>query len=99
MATNSFVPPAGWREPTPHHRSPGLDSEHQPQDLGKNAPVKIGIIGAGRIGGGIATQLGGAGHEIFLSFSRDESKLAELASQVSATAKWGQYRRPFASAT
>jgi phosphoglycerate dehydrogenase-like enzyme len=26
--------------------------------------MKIGIIGAGRIGGGLARQLGGAGHQL-----------------------------------
>ena len=32
--------------------------------------MKLGVIGAGRIGGGIARQLAGAGHELKLSFSR-----------------------------
>jgi hypothetical protein len=41
--------------------------------------VKIGIIGTGRIGGGLARQLAGAGHEIKLSFSRDPGKLEQLA--------------------
>jgi 8-hydroxy-5-deazaflavin:NADPH oxidoreductase len=44
--------------------------------------VKIGIIGAGRIGGGIARQLGAAGHELTLSFSRDRAALDELAAQI-----------------
>lgn len=44
--------------------------------------MKIGIIGAGRIGGGIARQLGAAGHELMLSLSRDRAKLDELASQI-----------------
>jgi predicted dinucleotide-binding enzyme len=50
--------------------------------------MKIGIIGAGRIGGGIARQLAVAGHEVLLSFSRDRSTLerraAELGPGVSA---------------
>jgi predicted dinucleotide-binding enzyme len=33
--------------------------------------MKIGIIRAGRIGGGIATQLAGAGRQLKLSVSRD----------------------------
>ncbi|MBO0809869.1 MAG: NAD(P)-binding domain-containing protein, partial [Actinobacteria bacterium] len=44
--------------------------------------MRIAIIGAGRIGGGIARQLGAAGHELMLSFSREPAKLAELAGQI-----------------
>ena len=36
--------------------------------------MKIGIVGSGRIGGGIARQMGAAGHEIKLSFSRDRAQ-------------------------
>jgi predicted dinucleotide-binding enzyme len=51
--------------------------------------VKIGIIGTGRIGGGLARQLAGAGHELRLSFSRDPGKLAELARELGAGASVG----------
>ena len=51
--------------------------------------MRVGIIGAGRIGGGIARQLGAAGHELKLSFSRDEGKLQALAEEVGAGASWG----------
>jgi predicted dinucleotide-binding enzyme len=51
--------------------------------------VRIAIIGAGRIGGGIARQLGAAGHELMLSFSREPAKLAELAGQLGARAGTG----------
>jgi 8-hydroxy-5-deazaflavin:NADPH oxidoreductase len=51
--------------------------------------VKIGIIGAGRIGGGIARQLGAAGHELMLSFSRDPATLEELATQIGPAASVG----------
>jgi hypothetical protein len=51
--------------------------------------VKIGIIGAGRIGGGLARQLAGAGHQVRLSFSRDQANLAELASQIGPEASVG----------
>jgi predicted dinucleotide-binding enzyme len=44
--------------------------------------MRIAIIGVGRIGGGIARQLAGAGHEIRLSFSRDPARLEELAGQI-----------------
>jgi len=51
--------------------------------------MNIGIIGAGRIGGGIAGQLGGAGHAIRLSFSRDAEKLAQLAQDIGPRASVG----------
>lgn len=44
--------------------------------------MRIGIIGAGRIGGGIARQLEAAGHEVKLSFSRDRATLDELATKI-----------------
>ncbi len=51
--------------------------------------MKIGVIGAGRIGGGIARQLGAAGHELRLSFSRDPAALAKLAREVGLGATVG----------
>ena len=51
--------------------------------------MKIGIIGAGRIGGGIARQLAGAGHELKLSFSRDEAALEKLAGEIGPGAAVG----------
>lgn len=51
--------------------------------------MKIGIIGAGRIGGGIARQLAGALHEVLLSFSRDQATLDTLAAQIGAGASVG----------
>jgi predicted dinucleotide-binding enzyme len=51
--------------------------------------VKIGIVGAGRIGGGIGRQLGAAGHHIKLSFSRDPAKLARLAEEIGPGAGTG----------
>jgi 8-hydroxy-5-deazaflavin:NADPH oxidoreductase len=53
------------------------------------ARVKIGIIGAGRIGGGIARQLAGAGHQLLLSFSRDQANLDELAGRFGPAASTG----------
>ena len=44
--------------------------------------MKVGIIGAGHIGGGIARQLAGAGHEVLLSFSRDPQSLEALAAEI-----------------
>src|SRR5438445_11844901 len=51
--------------------------------------MKIGIIGAGRIGGGIARQLAGAGHQLKLSFSRDEAALEKLAGEIGPGATVG----------
>src|SRR5215831_2100619 len=41
--------------------------------------MKIGIIGAGNVGTGLARLLGPKGHEIMLSFTRDANKLAQTA--------------------
>jgi predicted dinucleotide-binding enzyme len=51
--------------------------------------MRIGVIGAGRIGGGIARQLAGAGHEVKLSFSRDPATLEELAMALGPNASAG----------
>ena len=47
--------------------------------------MRIGIIGAGNIGGGIAQQAVGAGHQVLISFSRDRQALAERAKQLGAS--------------
>jgi predicted dinucleotide-binding enzyme len=44
--------------------------------------MRIGVIGAGRIGGNCARQAVKAGHDVRLSFARDPAKLAELASEL-----------------
>lgn len=51
--------------------------------------VRVGFIGAGRIGGGIARQLAGAGHEVLLSFARDPAKLDATARALGAGARTG----------
>lgn len=51
--------------------------------------MKVGIIGAGRIGGGIARQLAAAGHEVKLSFSREPGRLQAFAEQLGPGASWG----------
>jgi 8-hydroxy-5-deazaflavin:NADPH oxidoreductase len=51
--------------------------------------MKAGVIGAGRIGGGIARQLAGAGHEVLLSFSRDPQSLEALAAEIGPSATTG----------
>jgi 8-hydroxy-5-deazaflavin:NADPH oxidoreductase len=52
--------------------------------------MRVGIIGAGRIGGGIARQLAGAGHEVLLSFSRDPQSLEDLAAELGPGATTGR---------
>ena len=44
--------------------------------------MRIGIVGAGRIGGNCARQLARAGHELKLSFGRDPGKLRTLAEEL-----------------
>jgi 8-hydroxy-5-deazaflavin:NADPH oxidoreductase len=49
--------------------------------------VKIGIVGAGRIGGNLATQWARRGHDVLLSFKRDPDELAAMADTIGA--RWG----------
>ena len=49
--------------------------------------MKIGIVGAGRIGGNLATQWARRGHEVLISFKRDRDELAAMAD--AAGAAWG----------
>jgi predicted dinucleotide-binding enzyme len=51
--------------------------------------MKIGVIGAGRIGGNCARQAIKSGHEVLLSFGRDRSKLESLASELGGGASVG----------
>jgi 8-hydroxy-5-deazaflavin:NADPH oxidoreductase len=51
--------------------------------------MKIGVIGSGRIGGNCARQAVKAGHEVMLSFSRDQAKLEELAAELGDAASTG----------
>lgn len=46
--------------------------------------MKIGIIGAGNMGGGLGKLWARAGHEIMFSFSRDAAKLEDLAQAANA---------------
>jgi predicted dinucleotide-binding enzyme len=52
--------------------------------------VRIGVIGAGRIGGNIARLLAAAGHDVMLSFSRDPGRLTELAAAIGSRAAVGE---------
>jgi predicted dinucleotide-binding enzyme len=46
--------------------------------------MKIGVIGAGNIGAALAKRLGGAGHQLMLSFSHDTTKLEATAHRYGA---------------
>jgi predicted dinucleotide-binding enzyme len=48
--------------------------------------MRIGVIGAGRIGGNAAQLLAKAGHEVVVSFSRDQDKLEALARELGGRA-------------
>jgi 8-hydroxy-5-deazaflavin:NADPH oxidoreductase len=51
--------------------------------------MRIGVIGAGHIGGNCARQAVKGGHEVMLSFARNPSKLDELASELGPSASIG----------
>ena len=50
--------------------------------------MKIGIIGAGHIGGTLTRRLAQLGHEVRVANSRDPQTLSDLASETGATAVW-----------
>jgi predicted dinucleotide-binding enzyme len=51
--------------------------------------MRIGVIGAGHIGGNCARQAVKGGHEVKLAFARDQSKLEQLASELGDRASSG----------
>ena len=48
-------------------------------------PMHVGIIGVGNIGGNLARRLALAGHDVTVSFARDQAKLAAFAAEIGAT--------------
>jgi 8-hydroxy-5-deazaflavin:NADPH oxidoreductase len=54
--------------------------------------MKIGVIGAGRIGGNAARLFAAAGHDVLLSFSRDPDRLEEQAAAIGEHASTGSAR-------
>jgi predicted dinucleotide-binding enzyme len=48
--------------------------------------MRIGVIGAGRIGGNAARLFARAGHEVLVSYSRDPERLEALAADIGARA-------------
>jgi 8-hydroxy-5-deazaflavin:NADPH oxidoreductase len=49
-------------------------------------PLHVGILGAGNIGSNVARRLVLAGHDVTVSFARDQAKLAAVAAEIGATA-------------
>lgn len=49
--------------------------------------MKIGIVGAGRIGGNLAAQWSRRGHDVLISFKRDQNELRAQAESIDA--RWG----------
>jgi 8-hydroxy-5-deazaflavin:NADPH oxidoreductase len=62
-----------------------------PSSVAQSKPLRIGIIGTGRIGGTLATHWAKAGHEVFLS-SRHPEELAGLARSLGPRARVGTPR-------
>lgn len=52
--------------------------------------MKIGIIGAGHIGGTLVRRLSALGHDVAVANSRSPETLADLASETGATAVWAK---------
>lgn len=52
--------------------------------------MRIGIIGAGDIGGTLTRRLRELGHDVYVSNSRSPETLAELANETGATAVWAK---------
>jgi len=51
--------------------------------------MKIGIVGSGKMGGGLGKLWAKAGHQVMFSYSRDEDKLRQLAAVAGETATVG----------
>src|SRR2546423_10927056 len=51
----------------------------------KKYPMRIGIIGAGAVGGTLARQLAKQGHQVSIANSRGPESLAALAAEIGAT--------------
>lgn len=47
--------------------------------------MRLGVIGAGHIGGNIARRAALAGYDVTVSFARDRSRLTDLASEIGGT--------------
>ena len=63
-----------------------MDSSIRLKARDQGGAINIAVIGPGRIGGNIARQLAAAGHDITLSFSRDEDALGRFAEEIGGSA-------------
>ena len=48
--------------------------------------MNVAVVGAGRIGGNVAAQLARAGHQVTVSFARDQERVQALAVAIGASA-------------
>ena len=69
----------------------GLPLAGRAQTDGKVTPMKIGVIGAGKIGGAVGMHWAKAGHEVFFS-SRHPEQLADLVKRAGPKARAGTPR-------
>ncbi|WP_459751313.1 NADPH-dependent F420 reductase [Streptomyces sennicomposti] len=58
---------------------------HRPPGRARRAQMKIGIIGAGNIGGNLTRRLTALGHDVLVANSRGPETLAALAEETGAT--------------
>ncbi len=72
--------PAGTR-----HRRLAVPHEPPTPPPRKEAPLKIGIIGAGQIGGTLTRRLTALGHQVSVANSRGPQTLTDLAEETGAT--------------
>ncbi|MFJ5229675.1 NADPH-dependent F420 reductase [Kitasatospora sp. NPDC088391] len=59
--------------------------EDSPDRAARSAPMRIGIIGAGNIGGNLTRRLTALGHRVAVANSRGPHTLTELAAETGAT--------------
>src|SRR5262249_9120146 len=73
---------AQWRQIPPNANVQKLDAD---TNLNWETQMKIGIIGAGNIGGTLTRRFTTLGHKVFVANSRGPETLADLASETGAT--------------
>jgi predicted dinucleotide-binding enzyme len=61
--------------------------------IGREAKMRVGILGAGLMGAKLGTILARAGHEVFFSYARSEQKLKKLARDAGGKATAGTPRQ------
>ncbi|MFH9734904.1 NADPH-dependent F420 reductase [Streptomyces sp. NPDC017260] len=76
------VPAGGWAR---HRREPPGQAPHDLRKARRVGTMKIGIIGAGHIGGNLTRRLTALGHDVSVANSRGPYTLAALAEETGAT--------------